>query len=363
MEYVLIAVVIVFGAIIVVLLRRPQSGADISVPLQNLNQSVNDVRVELRAVAERVGSVEQNQSTANQGIAALKNGLTETDTVAKGIADAARAIRTELARAKDDLTELQTHTRARQELEQRTADSIRRLETVIAGTQSKGAAGENLLEVVFSQLPVEWQVRDFAVGNKVAEFGLRLPNNLVLPIDSKWPGTNLLEQFAATEDATERQKLKSQIESAVLAKAKEVQKYLDPNVTVNFGVAAVPDAVFELCCGVQAAAFQMNVVLISYSLFVPYLLLVFQTILRNSQNIDLHKLEGYLGSAQTSICALQEELEGRFARALTMLTNSRADMSAQLSKLAGGLTSLQIGAGATAEESCQQISQVGAESE
>ena len=51
--------------------------------------------------------------------------------------------------------------------------AIRRLETVIAGTQSKGAAGENILDVVFSKLPAEWQVRNFPVGNKSVEFGLR----------------------------------------------------------------------------------------------------------------------------------------------------------------------------------------------
>jgi len=350
MEYLLlgiIALLIILLAAVVIQSRKPQPSQDLSTPLQNLNQGISDLRVEMRGVAERVASVEQHQSQANQGIVALKTGLTETDTVAKSIVDATKAIRVELARAKDDLTELQTHTKARQELEQRTADSIRRLEMVIAGTQSKGAAGENILDVVFAKLPAEWQVRNFPVGNKTVEFGLRLPNNLILPIDSKWAATNLLEQFSLCEDPAEQQKLKGQIEAAVLGKAKEVKKYIDPNVTVGFGVAAVPDAVYDLCYGIQTEAFQMNVVLISYSMFIPYLLLVFQTILKASQNIDLHKLDAYLQTAQVSIAALQDELEGRFAKALTMLTNARSDMSAHLSKLSGSLTSLQIGAGGT----------------
>ena len=58
------------------------------------------------------------------------------------------------------LAELHAYTRARQDLERQTADSIRRLETVIAGTQTKGAAGENILEDVFARLPMEWQVRN-----------------------------------------------------------------------------------------------------------------------------------------------------------------------------------------------------------
>ena len=173
------------------------------------------------------------------------------------------------------LTELQAYARARHDLERQTAESIRRLEAVIAGTQTKGAAGENILELVFAKLPPEWQVRNFRVGNKTVEFGLRLPNNLLLPIDSKWPATNLLEEFAGCDDPSEQQRLKARIESTVLSKAREVKKYIDPNVTVNFGVAAVPDAVYDLCSGVQADLFQLNVVLVSYSMFFPYLLLVF----------------------------------------------------------------------------------------
>ncbi len=242
------------------------------------------------------------------------------------------------------LTELQAYARARHDLERQTAESIRRLEVVIAGTQTKGAAGENILELVFAKLPPEWQVRNFRVGNKTVEFGLRLPNNLLLPIDSKWPATNLLEEFAGCDDPSEQQRLKARIESVVLSKAREVKKYIDPNITVNFGVAAVPDAVYDLCSGVQADLFQSNVVLVSYSMFLPYLLLVFQTILKTSQTIDLQRLNAYLRSAQNSVEALQDEIEGRFSKAITMLTNSRNDMSVHLSKVSSGLTSLQISA-------------------
>ncbi|NIN66567.1 MAG: DNA recombination protein RmuC [Anaerolineae bacterium] len=247
-----------------------------------------------------------------------------------------------------ELAELQAYTkaytRARQDLERQTAESIRRLETVIAGTQTKGVAGENILEAVFANLPPEWQVRNFRVGDRSVEFGLRLPNNLVLPIDSKWPATHLLEQFMDAEEPEEQQKLKSQIEKAVLDKAKEVRKYIDPNVTVNFGIAAVPDAVYDLSTGVQADVFQLNVVLIGYSMFVPYLLLVFQTILKSSQTIDMQRLDAYLRSAEENIEAAQGELEGRFSRAITMLTNSRDELGVLLSKVRSGLTSLQISA-------------------
>jgi len=253
-------------------------------------------------------------------------------------------MRNELSNTQNNLTELHAHIKSKQEIERQTADSIRRLETIIAGTQTKGSAGENVVEVVFSKLPIEWQVRDFRIGGKSVEFALRLPNNLIMPIDSKWAATNLLEQFINSDDIQEQQRLKKEIENAVLAKAKEVRKYLDPSITVNFGVAVVPDAVYDLCTGIQSETFQLNVVLVSYSMFVPYLLLVFQTALKNSQSVDLQKLDAYLQTAQESITKLQDELDGRFSRAITMMNNSRDDMRAILGKLSGSLAGLQIGA-------------------
>ncbi len=361
------SIVLLLG-IVIWLFRLPKTDTNLSTPLQNLTQAVQQgqaqsavlvakiehlepitqevgkLSVELRGLLERVSNVEKGQNQVTQGIVSLGTGLTEAKTVTSSLVEATTAIRDELSQAKTNLTELQTHTKARQEIELRTAESIRRLEAVIAGTQTKGAAGENILEVVFAKLPPEWQVRNFRVGAKTVEFGLRLPNNLILPIDSKWPATGLLEEFVACDDPDKQQKLKAEIEAAVLAKAKEVRKYIDPNVTMNFGVAAVPDSVYDLCFGIQVDVLRLNVVLVSYTMFVPYLLLVFQTILKTSQNIDLQKLDAYLKSAQENIKAVQDELEGRFPKAITMLNNSRDEMSAHLSRVAGGLTSLQISA-------------------
>ncbi len=316
---------------------------------QNLvNQGVNTLANDVRGLSERISTVEKNQGAVNQGVGYLAtnalSAITELKSLTTGLTEATGAMRVELSRAKNDLTELHTHVKTGQETERQVAESVRRLETIIAGTQTKGSAGENVLEVVFSKLPVEWQVRDFKVAGKSVEFALRLPNNLIMPIDSKWAATNLLQQFINSENIQEQQRLKKAIEDAVLLKAREVRKYLDPSITVNFGVAVVPDAVYDLCTGIQAETFQMNVVLVSYSMFVPYLLLVFQTTLKNSQSIDLQKLDAYLQTAQESIKILQEELDGRFSRSITMMNNSRDDMRAVLGKLGGSLTGLQMGA-------------------
>ncbi len=322
--------------------------------LEPVTQTVSTVQVELRGLAERVTAVERNQITANQGISNLATGLAQTEaTITSKVGTAQQqsveslyrvstGLAGELAKIQQELTALQASTKARYDIEQLTVDSIRRLEAVIAGTQSKGSAGENILESIFAKLPIEWQVRNFSVGGKPVEFGLRLPNNLILPIDSKWAATDLLEQFVATSNPDEQQRLKREIEKAVIHKAKEVKKYIDPSVTMTFGVAVVPDAIYDLCSGIQTEVFQLNVVLVSYSMFLPYLLLVFHTVLKTNQSIDLQKLDAYIQTAQSSIKALQEELDGRFSKAITMLNNSRDDMRAHMSKASSSLTSLQI---------------------
>ena len=307
-------------------------------------KALHNVQLELRGVNERVSGMENNQARVDQGIGDLRTGLAKTDSATARLMSATTVIHEQLIRAKEGVAQLQTHSHARQGLEEQTAESIKRLEAVIAGTQSKGAAGENILETLFARLPAEWQVRDFQVGNKSVEFGLRLPNRLVLPIDSKWPATHLIETFLVTEDPDERQRVKTRIESAVRDKAREVRKYIDPNVTVNFGIAAVPDAVYELCTRVQTDVLQWNVALVSYSMVVPYLLMVFQTVLRSAQTVDTQKLDACLRSIDDGITAMQAELDGRFSRALTMIDNSRSELRAHLGRVSGAMTSLQIAA-------------------
>jgi DNA recombination protein RmuC len=278
------------------------------------------VQLELRGMTGEIKALEQGQT---------------------GVGESLRYLQSEISQARLGLTALQSQAQARAAGDQQIAESVRRLETVIAGTRSKGAAGENILDVMFSQLPIEWQVRDFVVGNKPVEFALRLPNNRILPIDSKWPATDLIERFHACDDPVERQRLQDQIRITVIAKAREVRKYLDPNLTLSFGIAVVPDAVYDLSTDVHVHCFEQNVVLVAYSMFLPYLLLVFQTVLRTSQDIDLEKLDAHLTVAEANVRALEEELEGRFSRAITMLANSKTELSSHVSKIHSSIVNVR----------------------
>lgn len=316
-------IVLTLGVLLFLQTRRPRE-----------NISLDEVRTSLQSLSQ---TVQQGQTQ----IAVLAEKVAHLEPVAQNINS---TLTSELTKVRENLASIQEHARARQEIEQQTIDSVKRLELIIAGAQSKGAAGENIVDLVFAKLPVEWQIRNFTVNGRIVEFGLRLPSNLILPIDSKWPGTTLVERIAVVENADERETLKREIEKEIVRKAKEVSKYIEPGITMPFAIAVIPDAVYELSAAVQSEAFQSNVVLVSYSMFVPYLFLTIQTAVKTLQTVDLQKLDAYLDAIQNSINKLQEELDGRFARALTMLNNSRDDMRAHISKARGSIISLQISA-------------------
>jgi DNA recombination protein RmuC len=298
-----VLIILILALLIILLLRKPQDISPFINPIQNLTQAIGTVQSDLNGLSEKISS--------------------------------------------------------RQTSDQQTAESIKRLENIIAGTHTKGAAGENVIELFFSLLPADWQVRNFQVGHKVVEFGVRLRNNLVLPIDSKWPATNLLEQFLSSSDLSDKQRLKNDIEKAVLQKVKEVKKYIKSEVTTNFAIAAVPDAIYDLTSAVQVEALKSDIVLIAYSMFFPYILLIYKTITEPSADIDFQKLNNYLEDAKKNLTTIQEELEGRFSNALTMLNNSNTTMRTHLRIISDSLLSFQSVASrvnVTPQETTDQIS-------
>src|SRR5258705_9544571 len=126
---------------------------------------VADLKVRLEAGGQAQGSQ----------AAELREGLSQTQSVVEGLRSALSA---------------------RQPVEEEARASLRRLESVIAGSSTRGAAGENILEEALRHLPPEMLQRNMWVGGKVVELALRLPGGKLLPIDSKWVSSEALEMQA-----------------------------------------------------------------------------------------------------------------------------------------------------------------------
>lgn len=309
---VLVGLLCVLVVAVLLLQLRKSNSNDVATPLQNLNQSIQDVRVQTASL--------QNLNQIVQDI-------------------------------RVQTASMDADSKARVVVERQTAESISRLETIIVGSSSKGEAGERVLENIIAKLPSEWQIQNFRIGNKFVEFGLKLSNGLILPIDSKWAATNLLEQFSASVDLDEQKKLRDQVEKIVINKAKEVQKYIEPNITTSFGVAVIPDAVYDICPTVNLETRKNNVVVVSYSMFLPYLLLVFDTVLRTSRALDTEKLNANIQVIQKSIADIEKEIEGRYSKAMNMFEYLRHDLKGYIGKVNNALASIHMTSDQSATES------------
>jgi len=238
------------------------------------------------------------------------------------IAEATQGIRDEIGHAQRALAEVRAleHGRARQ-MEQ-AAESLRRLEAVVAGSSARGAAGENILARALGQLPPDLLEVNLAFGSKIVEYALRLPGGRVLPIDSKWTSVGALERLDDAE-AHERRRLVEQVARDVRLRIREMAKYLDPERTLGLGIVAVPDGVYLSAPEVHAEGYREGVLVVPYSLALPYVLALYRLAVRFGSAVDTDRLAERLRTLEESLRGLGEEVEGRLSRALVLAQNAR----------------------------------------
>src|SRR5207253_2353399 len=121
--------------------------------------------------------------------------------------------------------------------------SLKHIENIIAGSSSRGAAGEHILEEALRHLPPEMLQRNVWVGGKVVELALRLPGGKLLPTDSKWVSSVALEQLAEPGlDANRRPQLTGQGEREVERRVRQVSEYIARSTSSPFALAVIPAA-------------------------------------------------------------------------------------------------------------------------
>ncbi len=229
----------------------------------------------------------------------------------------------------------------RKKLEENISDSVRKIEHVIAGTKHKGLAGENILRESLKNFPPEMIVHNFNVRGKQVEFGLKLPNNKIIPVDSKWTSSALLNELAKEENPDARGRLISQIEREALNRAREVTQYIDPNLTVHFAVMAVPDAVFVACKVAHLEAFKKKVIILPYSQSIPYLLSLYNLYLQFSQEVDIDNLKNHLQDLSRHLNEMDLILENKIVKAVTMIGNAADEYRQKIGIMKGSLISLR----------------------
>lgn len=326
--------------------------------LGELTEKLGLLAAETQAIARQQESLRGQAHETERGLQALgtkvvettadaRSGLVQTlgrlqEILQSNLALAQTDLRQEITQTRELLAQMKSAGEVREAAVRQAVESLRRLEHVIAGTKSRGMAGENILGGILSQLPPELRESNLTINNKVVEFAFRLPNDKLLPIDSKWPSMAAVEKLGETDDPDARRSLIESIQGEVKKKVKEAAKYLDPERTIQLGVVVVPDAVFDLCFEVHVEAFKLGIVIVSYSQALPYLLSLLQVVHRFSAKIDAARLSSALRTIADALEKIEAEIEGRLARSLTQLENSRNELRTQLSRARQGAGGLYI---------------------
>jgi len=315
---------------------REQGQAAVQQTAEALTQRIHQTQQALTSVTELVSQTVRTQELLAQHLGQVQESLTGN------LAAAQQGLRSEITQTRELVAQIQAADQIREKHEREAWDVLKRLETVLAGTKSRGLAGENILGTILAQLPPELRETNLTINNKPVEFALRLPHGRLLPIDSKWPALAQLERLQEAEDPAQRRSLADEIQSEVKKKIREVTKYLDPDRTIRLGILAVPDAVFELCVEAHVEAFKQGVVIISYTQVVPYLLSLLQVILRFGSQIDTARLSQSLSTIADALEKMDNEVDGRLSRTVTQLQNSREDLKAHLSRARQGVRGLHV---------------------
>jgi len=326
--------------------------------LGELTEKVGLLGAETQAIARQQEGLRGQLQETERGLRALETKMVETTALASSslsqtvnqlqemlqtnLRSTHADLRQEIAQTRELVAHVKVAEEVREGVVRQAAESLKRLEHVVTGTKSRGMAGEHILAGILAQLPPDLLETNLTMNNKVVEFAFRLPNDKLLPIDSKWPSMVALERLAETEDPEARRRLIESIQAEVKKKVKEAARYLDPERTIQLGVVVVPDAVFDLCFEVHVEAYKQGIVIVSYSQALPYLLSLLQVVHRFSARIDMARLSAALRTIAEALEKMEAEVEGRLARSLTQLDNSRSELRTQLSRARQGAGSLYL---------------------
>lgn len=241
------------------------------------------------------------------------------------LSETAKGLHGEISQAQRALAEVKALEQGRARQLEQASDSLKRLEAVVAGSSTRGTAGENILARALAQLPPDLLEINVAFGSRIVEYALRLPGGRCLPIDSKWTSAALLERLdtVAAEQPQERRRVLDQVVRDLRAKIRDMTKYLDPERTLGLGLLAVPDAVYVAAPEAHGEGYREGVLVVPYSLALPYVLALYRLTVRFGCAVDTDQLAARLRALEEILRRSADEVESRLSRGLVQAENAR----------------------------------------
>lgn len=332
-DFVLYALLVVTVLLLIAVLVRLSRERQRS-PVDEAMPALLDSLKSLAAVQSQVTSLGSANTVVVQNLNKLEVALKGLETkFAETSGDVKQAISKDVGDARKVLVELKTRLEDRTRRDDDIHAITRRIERVIVGARTRGASGENILAEAFAQFPPEMIDKNFKVGGKIVEYAIVLPNKKRLPVDSKWSGLEIIERMEAESDPVRLRRLEDEVEKAIMKKAKEVAGYIDPSCTTDIAIAALPDSVYGFCKKVHIDAYKMGVLLMAYSMVVPYILALYHLHLQFSRSVDFENIEAYVTKIERSLEEVDKILENRVARAGAMASSAYSDCKTLLGSM------------------------------
>ena len=280
----------------------------------------------LTALDERT----RNLPAVLQDLAALKDRTDQLPTKMEALAGHAAL----LPDASKQLVVLRERLGALQKIEHDLDD----LRGVFRSTTGKGQIGEEAVRAVLAQFPDDAWLERLPLPTGTADFAVRTPNGLLLPVDSKTGGAEVVRDYLEASSGLEQARAIGDakaiadgeaavkecarlIHERVRRAARDLEKYIVPGTTTPFVVQALPDAVFDaLDPAVRQEASGRGVLPTPYSL-----LHALASAVRRMEahgEIDLARMSGALVKVRESAGRIEETVKNSVERASTMATNA-----------------------------------------
>jgi len=310
---VLVAIVIVAAAAAAVVLSYRQKRDDASLPvLDSVSRTLGQLQSELARLGRNQEELRQD---IQRGREASILQLSET----------AKGLHGEIGQAQKALAEVKALEQGRARQLEQASDSLKRLEAVVAGSATRGTAGENILARALAQLPPDLLEINVAFGSRIVEYALRLPGGRFLPIDSKWTSVAILERLdtVAEDQPQERKRLLDLVVRDLRGKIRDMTKYLDPERTLSLGLLAVPDAVYVAAPEAHGEGYREGVLVVPYSLALPYVLALYRLTVRFGCAVDTDQLASRLRQLEEILRRSADQVESRLSRGLVQVENAR----------------------------------------
>lgn len=257
-----------------------------------------------------------NLQTAQESLSSLQTLLNKVSedlrSGQQGLNNALGTLQTDVSVAKEIIQNIAQQVGILEALRQtaiKVEENINRLTSILTGRRS-GQAGEQIVSEALKYVPDDWLARNIRLGKGQVEFALKMPGGYLIPLDSKFVASELVAQL---EGNGGQQHLLKQVSEEVRRKAKEVaERYLtDPNV-LGFGIAVVPDSAYDLCRdAVRVAAESHRVVVVPYSLLLPYVLSLYLMAQRLGIPTQLNETKQIIGLVRTALEQAKQTLENR----------------------------------------------------